>query len=280
MAIQTKAQLSASNNTAFPDNTQGDITPEILRNYNTASIDSLAFLSGSNTFVGNQIVTGSLTVTQTITGSIASASYASASTSASYALNATNAVSATSASYALNATNANLATSASYASSSTSASYALVAESANTIGSTTVNGVQTYAYSQTLNTGGNLNCKETKKFVTGSFNCISGSWTKFMNISHSTANWRGSATFTGTNMTANEFGMNQTNFVLRASDTSIVSSDNNQSATNGLAVPQVSASWNGSSMDIYGRSSYNLTGSLLVDMVINLTVTGSTITFF
>ncbi len=58
MAIQTKAELSASNNTAFPDNNSGLITPSILRGYNTASIDSFAALSGSNTFVGNQVITG------------------------------------------------------------------------------------------------------------------------------------------------------------------------------------------------------------------------------
>lgn len=253
MAIQTKAQLSASNNTAFPDNNTGYITPEILRGFNTASIDSYAALSGSNTFVGNQVITGSVVATSftgSLLGSSTSASYASASTSASYA------------------------------SSSTSASFALVANSANTIGSTTINGIQTYTYSQTLNTGGSLNLKETRKFVTGSFGCISGSWTKFMNVSHSTANWRGTGVFAGTNMTSNEFGITQTNFVLRAGNTSDVSSTSIKAGTNTVACPDVSASWNGSSMDLYARSNYNLTGSLLVDMTINLSVTGSTITFF
>ena len=62
MAILTKTQLSASNATSFPDNTTGFITPALLRNYNTSSIDSYASLSGSNTFVGNQVITGSLSV--------------------------------------------------------------------------------------------------------------------------------------------------------------------------------------------------------------------------
>jgi len=87
MAIQTKAQLSASNNTAFPDNNTGDITPAILRGFNTASIDSYAALSGSNTFVGDQVVTGSLTVTGTIIG-VVSGSLSNAAT-ASYVRGAT-----------------------------------------------------------------------------------------------------------------------------------------------------------------------------------------------
>ena len=232
MAIQTKSQLSASNATSFPDNVSGFITPALLRNFNTSSIDSYAALSGSNTFVGNQVITGSVIATS-FTGSLQG-----------------------------------------------TASYALVAEAANTIGNSTINGIQTYTYSQTLNTGGTTNLKETKKFVTGSFGCISGSWTKFMNISHSTATWRGSAIFAGTNMTNQEFGITQTNFVLRAGSTSDVSSTSIKVGTNVIACPDVSASWNGSSMDIFARSAYNLTGSLLVDMTINLSVTGSTITFF
>ena len=101
-----------------------------------------------------------------------------------------------------------------------------------------------------------------------------------MNVSHSTANWRGSAVWTLTNMGNNEFGMTQTNQILRASSTSDVSATSITSATNGVAAPQVSASWNGSSLDVYARSNYGITGSLLVDATINLTVTGSTITFF
>jgi len=101
-----------------------------------------------------------------------------------------------------------------------------------------------------------------------------------MNVSHSTSTWRGSAVWTLTNMTSIEFGMTQTNQVLRAANTSDVSLTSIISSTNVAAAPQVSASWNGSSMDIYARSNYSSTGSLLVDATINLTVTGSTITFF
>jgi hypothetical protein len=63
MAILTKTQLSASNATSFPDNTTGLITPALLRNFNTSSIDSYASLSGSNTFVGNQIEKNTTNVT-------------------------------------------------------------------------------------------------------------------------------------------------------------------------------------------------------------------------
>lgn len=41
MAILTKAQLEALNQSSFPDNSTEAITPEILRTYNTATIDSL-----------------------------------------------------------------------------------------------------------------------------------------------------------------------------------------------------------------------------------------------
>ena len=353
MAILTKTQLSASNATSFPDNVSGFITPALLRNFNTSSIDSYASLSGSNTFVGNQVITGSVIATS-FTGSLqGTASWANNALTASFANSSntgsllktasvsndiidftkgdnttfsitvnnvknsstssvisvggdnTNAsrkivfVGTTVASVneqlliaanapdltynpttnVINAT-ASYASYASYASASTSASYALVAQSANTIGSTTVSGIQTYTYSQTLNTGGSLTLKETKKFVTGSFGCISGSWTKFMNISHSTNNWRGSGVFTGTNMGINEFGMTQTNFVLRANNPSDISATSIKSGTNTITCPDISASWNGSSIDIFSRSIYNATGSLLVDMTINLSVTGSTLTFF
>jgi hypothetical protein len=41
MAILTKAQLEALNQSSFPDNSTEAITPEILRTYNTATIDTL-----------------------------------------------------------------------------------------------------------------------------------------------------------------------------------------------------------------------------------------------
>ena len=171
----------------------------LFRSNSTGSNETLSYDPDDFTYTPNQNL---LTVTSSYANFAVTSSYALTSTSASYA---------------------NTSTSASYASASTSASFALVAQSANTINSTTVSGIQTYTYSQTLNSGGSLNIKETKKFVTGSFGCISGSWTKFMNVSHSTATWRGSIVWTGTNMGINEFGITQTNQVLRASSTSDIS---------------------------------------------------------
>ena len=83
----TKQQLEALNNNSFPNNNAGYITPDILRNYNSSSIaafvdentyliESASFsdrinqgggnidtgsfaTTGSNTFVGNQFITGS-----------------------------------------------------------------------------------------------------------------------------------------------------------------------------------------------------------------------------
>jgi hypothetical protein len=76
--------------------------------------------TGSNTFVGNQIISGSLDVTSGITGSLSgTASFATTSTSASFA------TTTTSASYALNATSASFADNATSASFATTASYAL-----------------------------------------------------------------------------------------------------------------------------------------------------------
>ena len=116
--------------------------------------DTQIYSSGSITQV-----TGSLTVTAGITGSLlGSASWASNAvnaTSASYALNATNAASATtagsatSASYALNATNATSATSATTAGSATSASYALNATNATSATSATTATSASYAATAT-----------------------------------------------------------------------------------------------------------------------------------
>jgi hypothetical protein len=92
--------------------------------------NSAAFATtGSNTFIGNQIISGSLTVTGTITGSIASASYATNALSSSYA---TNALSSSFATFALGAGAANSADSASQAISSSYATNALSASIATT----------------------------------------------------------------------------------------------------------------------------------------------------
>ena len=111
----------------------------------------------------NSTISGSLIVTNGITGSISgtgsyanaanSASYASGSTSASYAVNASSAVSA---SYALTATSASFATTASYWTGSVNAvtaSFATNAGLLNSIGSngfTTTGSFQTYTASNDL----------------------------------------------------------------------------------------------------------------------------------
>jgi hypothetical protein len=51
MAILTKAQLEALNQSSFPDNTTGAITPQILRTYNTATIDTLVDSLDTGSFV-------------------------------------------------------------------------------------------------------------------------------------------------------------------------------------------------------------------------------------
>ena len=103
------------------------------------SIDTGSFATtGSNTFIGNQIVSGSLEVTSGITGSLlGTASFADSSTSSSYAttaLSASYALSATTASYALTSTSASYALSSSHADSANSAissSYSATATSAS-----------------------------------------------------------------------------------------------------------------------------------------------------
>ena len=58
MAILTKTQLEALNQSSFPDNTSGAITPTILRNYNTQTIDTLVDSLDTGSFA-----TGSLLLT-------------------------------------------------------------------------------------------------------------------------------------------------------------------------------------------------------------------------
>ena len=260
MAIQTKTQLSASNAVSFPDNTTGFITPALLRNFNTSSIDSYAILSGSNVFVGNQVITGSVVATS-FTGSLqGTASWANNSTSASYA------------------------------SASTSASYALVAESANTIGSTTFSGVQTYTFSQNKVVGSSQgwNNTITQKFITGSFQVVSGSYIKFMSIAQSgsdSANWRANGTIMGSVASNVELAIASFGFNLRANSSALGTSVFQtytdpaiNGATSGLLRPEYSASFNTSTnaIDLYARMAYNNTGSMLVEMTLNLIQSGST----
>ena len=67
-----KTQLEVVNQTNFPNNNGQLITPALLREFNTDVIASLqlqdtAATTGSNTFVGNQIVSGNVDITGTLT---------------------------------------------------------------------------------------------------------------------------------------------------------------------------------------------------------------------
>jgi len=52
MAVKTKAQLLSENTSTFADNTSGDITPALERDFNTNFIDSVATLSDDNDYTG------------------------------------------------------------------------------------------------------------------------------------------------------------------------------------------------------------------------------------
>ena len=67
-----KTQLESVNQSNFPNNNNNYITPALLRGFNTDVITSLqlqdtAATTGSNTFVGNQIVSGNVDITGTLT---------------------------------------------------------------------------------------------------------------------------------------------------------------------------------------------------------------------
>ena len=253
MAIQTKPQLSASNAVSFPDNTTGFITPALLRNFNTSSIDSYASLSGSNIFVGNQVITGSVIATGSIT--------------------------ATSFTGSLQGTS-------SFANNATSASYALVAESANTIGSTTFSGVQTYTFSQNkvVGSASGWNNTITQKFITGSFQVVSGSYQKFMSIAQSGSDdttWRANGTIMGSVVSQVELAIASFGFNIRTNSLNFFQTYTDpaiNSATSGLLRPEYSASFNTSTnaLDLYARTAYNNTGSMLVEMTLNFIQSGST----
>jgi hypothetical protein len=198
MAILTKSQLSASNATSFPDNNSGLITPALLRNYNTSSIDSYAALSGSNTYVGNQVISGSLTI----------------SGSFSYSSLATN---------------------------------------------------QTETYSGLTGVMDNLVSK-----TTGSFNLISGSFTKILSISASSP---GAALNMDTwfQLTGSgEIGYQSYGGYLRPNDLSnIVSMGAGNASSQNNINPIFSASWNSGTgyVDVYARNNYSgATTSVIIAM--------------
>jgi hypothetical protein len=64
MAILTKAQLEALNQSSFPDNVTGAITPQILRDYNTATIDTLVDSLDTGSFVQDLTSLNSFTASQ------------------------------------------------------------------------------------------------------------------------------------------------------------------------------------------------------------------------
>jgi hypothetical protein len=93
MSELSKVALQVDSNASFPNNNNGYITPAILRSYNTNVIDSTVnqiqytadsgswnskigilnaqtgsyITTGSNTYIGNQIITGSITATVSVT---------------------------------------------------------------------------------------------------------------------------------------------------------------------------------------------------------------------
>ena len=93
MSELSKVALQVDSNASFPNNNNGYITPAILRSYNTNVIDSTVnqiqytadsgswnskigilnaqtgsyITTGSNTYIGNQIITGSITATTSVT---------------------------------------------------------------------------------------------------------------------------------------------------------------------------------------------------------------------
>jgi hypothetical protein len=61
MAQYTKSQLVSASNATYFTNTSGGISASAVRDLNDSWISSSALLSGSNTFIGNQIISGTLT---------------------------------------------------------------------------------------------------------------------------------------------------------------------------------------------------------------------------
>jgi hypothetical protein len=104
--MSSKAQVLSNNTNSFPNNNSGQITPQVLRDFNADFINSVQF-------------------TDTVTPSATSASFAQTAVSASFATNATNAVTA---SFLLGTiASASFATSASFAQTSISSSFAQTA---------------------------------------------------------------------------------------------------------------------------------------------------------
>lgn len=135
MSQQSKTTLQSAINTQIADNTSGDISAADIRDNLINITDSLLFNTGSE-----QSLTGSLNVTEGITGSLlGTASYATQALSASYAISAsyeinyeTSSSYANTASYAETATSASYAATASYVLNAVSSSFTTLAQTANT----------------------------------------------------------------------------------------------------------------------------------------------------
>jgi hypothetical protein len=135
--------ISGPRNTGSIGNEQGTTLNALMKGQGGDHITSSALFEDGSTFTSkvNTVITGSLTVTGIIngslTGSIESASFASTAsqatnaTSASYASIASQATNATSASYAMVSNTASYASIASQATNATSASYAMVSNTAS-----------------------------------------------------------------------------------------------------------------------------------------------------
>jgi hypothetical protein len=138
-ALNTTSASYANNSTSssYADNTTS-ASYAVSASYliGEVTIDSSSFATtGSNIFIGNQTITGSLNVTQGITGSLlGTSSYADLAQTASYVLNAESSSfsnTSISSSYAESSSYASQALSSSYAENSTSASYAALANTAS-----------------------------------------------------------------------------------------------------------------------------------------------------
>jgi hypothetical protein len=181
MAILTKAQLEALNQSSFPDNSAEAITPAILRNYNTQTIDTLVDSLDTGSFTTDVSALNAFTASQLNINSGLNASTASQQVSIN-ALN-TNSGSVNSSITQLNASSAsqqisinslNAATS-SYATSAITASSLITASvSGQTMTFTKGNGT---TFDVTLPAGGSGSVINTGSFATTGSNTFNGNQT-------------------------------------------------------------------------------------------------------
>ena len=70
MAIYNASLLISASNATYFTNVTGGIAAVAVRDLNSSWISSSALLTGSNTFVGNQIISGNVDINGTITASL------------------------------------------------------------------------------------------------------------------------------------------------------------------------------------------------------------------